>query len=120
MGDSQKVQISDGFSFGFWAGFGALCAFGWIFLIGAGIDWVKNKVSPSSHKAHYMISVEPRQGDTSDETYVTEDYSRKLSGQIVFADCNTAHQITLSPGNYKIEIATITDNSKVQPCKVEP
>jgi hypothetical protein len=118
MGDAQKVQISDGFDFGFWAGFGALSAIGMMFLIGGGVDWVVNKLS--SHTAHYVISVQPRQVDTSDETYIAEDYSRKLSGQIVFVDCGTARQITLSPSSYKIEIATITDKNKAQTCKVEP
>jgi hypothetical protein len=115
MGDAQKVQISDGFTFGFWAGFGVLCAIGWMVLIGGAIDWVLGQ--RADHKAHYSISVQPRQGEIMDETYLTEDYSRKLSGQIVFIDCNTTRQITLSPNNYKIEIATITDKSKAQACK---
>ena len=118
MGDAQKFEITGGFNFGFWAGFGALCAIGWFLLVGEGINWMQDKLS--SHKARYVISVQPKQGDTSEEMYVTEDYSRKLNGQIVFLDCDTAIQITLSPSNYKIEIATITDNSKAKTCKVEP
>jgi hypothetical protein len=117
MSDAQKVQISDSFSFGFWAGFGAFCAIGWMIIVGGVIDWAKDKLS--AHKAHYVISVQSRQLETSDEIYVTEDYTRKLSRQIVFTDCDSASQITLKPGNYKIEISTITDKSTAKTCKVQ-
>jgi hypothetical protein len=90
--NTQKVRISDGFDFGFFAACGAACAIGAMFLVAAGFDWVQNKLWSQSHTAQYIISVQPRQGDTSDEMYVTEDYSRKLSGQIVFVDCGTARR----------------------------
>jgi len=117
MSDAQKVEIADGFNFGFWAAFGAFCGLGWCFIVGGGIDWLVNKMS--SHKAHYVISVKAAKSDLLDENYITEDYNRKLSGQIVFVDCSTAHRITLSPSNYKIEIVTIADKSMAQTCKVE-
>jgi len=107
--NKMHVDLHGGFYFGFWAFVGALSAFGCMLIVFKPIDWISDKFS--SHKAHYAISV-------GSESYVTEDYSRKLSGHIVFKDCDTATQITL-PANVKIEITTL-DTSTAKVCKVAP
>jgi hypothetical protein len=114
MSDKTKVELYHGLEFGFTATFGAIAALGIIMLIGSIIDRVESMFS--AHKAHYVVSVTTGSNGEHDD-YVTEDYSRKLSGQIVFKDCDTANQINI-PANHKIEIANL-DQSAAKSCKVK-
>lgn len=99
------------FKFGIDFTFGALSAIGLMFLGGAGIDWVSGKVTSKGHHAQYTITV-----SKNENTYVTEGFERKLSGQIVFFDCETGDEITLQP-NRDITIHRIIETDKIPVCK---
>ena len=109
MSEKTKVEIHGGFSFGFWAFIGALCAFGWMVIGAWMIDWVEDKISShKTHKTHYVITANPNQ--SGQQIYLAEDYSRKISGQIVFTDCETGAWVNLPP-TIKIEVTDIPSAS---------
>ena len=100
------------FKFGIDFTFGAAIAITMMFLGGAAIDWVTRKVATKDHHAHYMITI-----SKDGNTYLTEAFDRKVSGQIVFFDCETGDEVTLQP-NRDITIHKIAETDKIPVCKV--
>jgi hypothetical protein len=99
------------FKFGIDFTFGAVIAISVMVLSAAAIDWVTGKVAAKDHHAHYMITI-----SKDANTYFTEGFDRKVSGQIVFFDCETGNEVTLQP-NRDITIHRIVDTDKIPVCK---